>query len=167
MKNWIADYWRGLQSREKLILSFGLVFVCVVFFYQFIWAPWHNAINYMEEALINHRKNLVWMRQQSTMLDESGGKITVERVRGAEESLMSVIEKTAGATGVREAIQQLSPRENNSQVSVVLEGVSFNNWLRWVDSLQSTYGVSVYELSAERESGKADIAEIRVTFERK
>lgn len=166
MKSSLIKYWQGLQPRERLFLGIGLVFVAFLLFYQFLWSPWHSAVNYMEEALVDHRKNLVWMRQQSSLLNENGGITSVVPVQGSGQSLMSVIEKTAGATGVKGAIQQLSPRKNNTQVSVVLEQVSFNKWVRWVDSLQSSYGVSIAQLSAEREDDKPDVAEIRVTFER-
>lgn len=167
MKDSLMKYWSGLEPRERVVLTVGAALVGLLLFYQFLWAPWHKAINYMEAALIDHRKNLVWIQQQSSLLDESGDYVGVEKVRGAEESLMSVIEKSAGTTGVRDAIQQLSPRQNNTQVSVVLEEVSFNKWVRWIDTLQSVYGVSVNQLSAERENDKPDVAEIRVTFERK
>ena len=167
MQKYLEKYWSGLVPRERQTLGLGAAVVGLLLFYQFLWAPWHSAIEYMQTALIDHRKNLVWIQQQSELLADNGVIVTEGNVRGAEDSLMSVIEKSAGATGVRDAIQQLMPRQNNSQVSVVLQGVSFNKWVQWVDSLQSAYGVSVSELSAERDEKKPDIADIRVTFERK
>lgn len=166
MKQTVINYWNQLQQRERWILGAGVVFVTALLLYQFIWAPWHKAINFMQEALVGHRSNVAWMQKTTEMMSDSGGVAQARRVRGQDQSLMSVIEQTARSTGVRDSIQQITPRENNTQVSVVLENTSFNKWVRWADILQSQYGVKVLQLSAEREE-KPDTAEIRVIFARK
>ena len=165
MMDFIKNQWQGFQPRERWVLALGVLFCLGLLFHQLIWAPWQNAINFMEQALVGHRTNLTWMRQQAQLLDGSGAAVTQKTLKGRDQSLMSVIEQSARKAGVQGAIQQLVPREQNTQVSVVLEGASFNNWVRWVDALQSEYGVKIAQLGAERED-KPDKAEIRVTFYR-
>jgi general secretion pathway protein M len=147
------------------MLGGGGVFCVVLIVHQLIWQPWQNAIDFMEEALVGHHKNLVWMQQHAEQVKGSSVSNPVQAVRGRDQSLMSIIEQSARAAGVRESIQQLMPRENNTQVSVVLEQASFNKWVAWVDILQNQYGVTITQLNAERED-KPDQAEIRVTFSR-
>ena len=77
-----------------------------------------------------------------------------------------MIEQTAKASRVREAIQQLVPNSKENEVRVVLEQANFNQWVRWVDTLIKDYGVNVKQLSAERDEDAPNVAEIRITFER-
>lgn len=165
MKQQIIAYWQQLQARERNVLVLGCVLVLAMLTYQFLLSPWQKSINYMQTALVDHRKNLTWMQQRAEQLTASGG---VQRVQyqGANQSLLAVIEQSARKFKVNKSIKQLSPVNNGREVSVVLEDTSFNQWVRWVDNLQSTYGVKIVQLSAEREGDKPDIAEVRVNFSR-
>lgn len=163
MKAVIIKFWQDLQPRERMILSFGVVFGCCFIFYVFIWQPWHAAIDHMEEVLPYKRVDLIWMRQQSEII-LNGGVTQVSKTKGENQSLMAIIDQTAKASGVRKTIQQMVPQQDKQEVSVVLEETSFNKWLQWVDVLKNDYAVSIKQLSAERDTKLADTAEIRVTF---
>lgn len=161
----IKGYWNDLEARERQMLSWGSLVVAAILFYALIWQPWHKAISHMESALEPLRTNLVWMRQQSDNLN-NGGVVVKAAPKGVNDSLLSIVEKTAQDYQVRRAIQQLVPAQQGKQVSVILEQANFNQWVRWVNFLLSEYGVSVSQLTAERDDKKPNIAEIRVTFER-
>lgn len=165
MQQQIMQYWRQLQARERFVLVIAGVFFACLLFFNLLWQPWHTAIDHMQTILPHKRVELVWMRQQAKAVS-SGGITQQSSIKGSRQSLLSVIEQSAKSSGVRKAIQQMVPRQENREVSVVLEGVSFNKWLRWIDGLSKQYGVEIKQLSADREDKQPDIAEIRVTFER-
>ena len=165
MREAVEKFWHDLQPREKWLVGGGAVFCITLLFHQLLWKPWQDSLDFMEEALVGHRTNLAWMQQQAEQLKNGGALPEARGTQGRNQSLMSIIEQSARAAGVRESIQQLMPRENNTQVSVVLEGASFNKWVTWIDMLQNQYGVTISQLNAERED-KPDVAEIRVTFAR-
>ena len=166
MQKALINYWQQLQSRERMVVSWGALATMLMLLYTFVWSPWHNAIGHMESVIPLKRVDLVWMRQQAAALGDSGTVAPQANIKGASQSLMAVVEQSAKASGVGESIQQMIPRQNNTEVSVVLESVSFNKWLRWVDILEKQYAVTVKQLSAERDAAQPDIAEIRVTFSR-
>lgn len=157
--------WHKLQERERQVLGWGGLIIFVIVAYSLVWQPWQAALAHMQTVLPQKRVDLVWMRQQAEAIQQGGAR-TTRQVRGANQSLMAVIEQTARAGGIKDAIQQMVPRQNNQEVSVVLEGASFNQWVRWVDTLQQQYSVSIKQLTADREPEKPDTAEIRVTFTR-
>lgn len=161
----IKRYWEDLQARERQMLLWGSLVVGAILFYAIIWQPWHKAITHMETAIEPLRTNLVWMRQQSDNL-KNGGVVTKSVNKGVNDSLLSIVEKTAQQYKVRSAIQQLVPAQQGKQVSVILEQANFNQWVRWVDVLLAEYSVTISQLTAERDDKKPNIAEIRVTFER-
>ena len=160
----LKKYWAGLQPRERLILGGGGVIVALILFYALIWQPWHKSISNMEAALPPMRSNLVWMRQQAEMLASDGGQGANQSYAGADQSLLSVVEQSASKARVNGAIQQLVPSQNGNEVRVVLDGVNFNQWVRWVDDLFKRYGVNIKQVTAERDEDKPNVAEVRVTF---
>jgi general secretion pathway protein M len=166
VKKIILDYWQQLQARERLVLAWGGLAVGLILFYALLWQPWHKAIDHMEAALPALRSNLVWMRQQSELIKSGVTTSSSANLKGRGQSLLSVIEQTAKATSVRDAIQQMVPGQSDGEVRVVLEEVSFNNWVNWVDLLFRQYGVNIKQVSAERDDDQPNIAEIRMTFER-
>jgi type II secretory pathway component PulM len=159
----ILKNWQHLQPRERLMVACGGPLIIGILSYALVLQPWYAALDHMETALPFKRADLVWMRQQSQLL-KNGGASNVQKFKGENQSLMAVVEQTAKTSGVSGAIQQMVPAEDNQEVSVVLEEVSFNNWVRWVDLLQNQYGVAIKQLSADREDDQADQAEIRLTF---
>jgi len=106
------------------------------------------------------------MRQQAELVKNGGVVSAAKRIKGADESLLAVIEQTAKAHKLQKSIQQMVPGRSTQEVSVVLEEADFNQWVRWVDALSKQYAVNIKQLSAERDDERANIAEIRVTFER-
>lgn len=165
MLDTISKNWRQLQPRERLILGLGSVIVIVILSYSLILKPWHRAIDSMQASVQSSRTDLVWIQQQAELVQQ-GGISSAQKFKGESQSLMAVVEQTAKAAGVRSAIQQMVPGEDNKEVSVVLEEVSFNNWVKWVDTLQNQYGVAIKQLTADREDDQPDLAEIRLTFVR-
>lgn len=149
-----------------MILGWGAVLVFLILFYAIIWQPWHKAIAHMETAVQPLRTNLVWMKQQAELIENGGGSSTQQKVKGANQSLLSVIEQTAKTTRVRKAIQQMVPGRTPNEVRVVLEEADFNQWVKWIDLLFKQYGVQIKQVTAEREDDAPNIAEIRLTFER-
>ena len=163
----IKKYWLGLQDRERLILGAGSVIVALILFYALLLQPLYRALSHMQTALPSLRENLVWMRQTDQLLDGGAAKATNVTVDGAGDSLLSVLESTAGRANIRKSIQELVPVRNKDEVRVVLGDVNFNQWLRWIDILYRRNGIDIRQLSAERDDERPNIAEIRVTFYRK
>lgn len=159
----IKNYWKQLEPRERIILGWGGLVVMIILFYALIWQPWHKEIDSMQESIQTMRKDLVWIRQHGEIMS-SGGQGLVKKVKGENQSLLSVIETTAKAHKVRASIQQMVPSNNDTEVQVVLEDVNFNHWVTWIDVLVKQYGVDVLEASAERSGDKPNIAEVRMTF---
>jgi general secretion pathway protein M len=162
----IKKYWTGLQPRERTILALGGLVVSVILLYALLLQPWYRALGHMDVALPQLRTDLVWMQQQSDALKTGSVKQSAAKLKGQGQSLLSVVQQTAKQAKVNQAIQQMTPAENSTEVRVVLDAVNFNQWLRWIDDLYKRYGVDVKQVTAERDDDEPNIAEIRVTFTR-
>lgn len=165
LKTVISNWWKQLKTREKLVLTVGGFFAGLLIFFMFIFSPWKAAIDHMAKELVTKRSELSWMRRQSRVMDKISDPSSTSFI-GQNQSLMSVIQQTASQQKLQKSIKQITPRPENNSVSVLMEEVSFNGWARWVTDLEKRYGVSVVQLSAERDEKKLDIADIRVQFKR-
>lgn len=163
VKNW----WAQLQARERLVLSVGSVVVPLILAYLFIFEPWQTAMQHMSRVVPIKRTELAWMREQAEVMGPiNSSSNSSANFIGQNQSLMSVLQKTANQKGLQKSIKQITPRPENDSVSVLMEEVSFNGWVRWVTDLEKRYGINVVQLNAERDDDKPDIAEIRVRFKR-
>ncbi len=166
MSNQIKTYWTSLEPRERAILGFGVAFVFIAVFYTFVWKPWQNSLDKMEVSVREMRSNSVWVEQRAADMKGGAASHSNRPKRGADQSLTSVVEQTANQARVKSAIQQIVPNRETGEVQVVLEGVDFNQWVRWVDNLYQNYGVDINQINAEKDDEKPNIAEIRLTFYR-
>lgn len=159
LKQQLAAKWQTLEQRERLTLMIGSIFVLIIIVYSFIWAPMQQSIHKHHDLLPAKRADLVWMQQQAENY-KSNKQIT----KVSDKPLLTIIEETAQQAGLREQIQQMSPGDNPNEVKVSLSETSFDDWIKWVDSLNKQYGVSVTAASIQREEEKR--VDIRVSFGR-
>lgn len=147
-----------------MVLSYGAIIVAAILFYALIWQPWQASLSFMKESVSSMRTNAVWMEQRAADMTQGGSAATNKPSRGADQSLLAVVEQTANQAGVRKAIQQIVPNQQNGDVRVVLESADFNKWVQWIDNLYKNYGVDISQINAEKDDEKPNLAEIRVTF---
>ena len=166
MTEFLKSRWQQIEQRDRSILIWGSAVVALILFYALIWQPWHKAIAAMQGQIQPRRASLVWMEQQAELVRSGEFDNAAQSIRGADQSLMSVLEQTAKAAKVRESIQQMIPNSDKDEVRVVLEQANFNQWIKWIDVLFKQYGVGIKQMSAERDDDAPNIAEIRITFER-
>ena len=166
MSNPVTKYWQSLEPRERVVLSLGATFVVIVLFYSQFWQPLQKSLDFMEQSVRSMRVNAVWVEQRSQEFKRGGATSSNTPKRGANQSLMSVVEQTASQARVRDSIQQIVPDQATGEVRVVLEGVQFNQWVLWIDNLYKNYGVDITQLNAEKDDDKPNVAEIRLSFVR-
>ncbi len=170
LKQVLLSKWLELSSRERYIVAIGGVVAVLIFSYQLVFAPVLNASNVMQANIGSLRTNLVWLREQANSLPsaESGQSQSgtgQNNFEASDQSLVSILERTARSFQLDGSIQQLTPGDNPENVSVVMEDASFNAWVRWVSVLEQQYGVKVLNATVERQQAP-DMAEVRMEFVR-
>ena len=162
----LNNYWKSLEQRERLVLGWGAIFVVVIVVHTFVWQPWRDALNFMEQSVRQMRVDSVWMRQQDELVITGAVSTRQEAARGANQSLLSIIQQTARQANIDKSIQQMVPSQEGEEVRVTLENVDFNRWVGWIDNLYKNYAVDISQLSAEKEDETPNKAEVRVIFVR-
>ena len=144
-------YFTSLNPREQKIVLAAGIFILLFLPYQFIYAPFQNSLKKMESTTKDARQNIIWMKSKALevrKLKSSGN------VRGvSKQSLLSLIETTTKQSNLNKSLREVKPA-GSSNVKVKLEEVSFDKLMQWLDSLVESHGLSIQDITIEKQSGK-------------
>jgi general secretion pathway protein M len=154
-------YWQQLQPRERRILLLGAAAVVIMAAYVLAWEPLVEGRARLQRDVAEQRVLLGWMEQSAREVQALRGSRAPQRNTG--QSLMAVVDRTARAQGLGQALERVQP-DGETAVRVWLKQAPFDQSLRWLDQLIATQGLRVTGLVVERgnEAGKVDA---RITLE--
>ncbi|MDN5862836.1 MAG: type II secretion system protein M, partial [Salinisphaera sp.] len=105
-----------------------------------------------------------WMTQieaEAAALRQQGGR---ETIRGRGDSLLAVVDQTSRDAGLSAALQRIQP-QGQDKATVTLDDAGFDKLLRWLRTLEQSYGIVVQALSVTRED-KPGTVQARLTLQR-
>jgi general secretion pathway protein M len=154
--NNIRKLWQSLNSRERAVVTAGVLVSAIVILYVLVWEPWQKELKRLRDDIPDQRATLAWMQVQ---LAELGPLLKQDTANGAAQSapLPTILENTARATGMRDQIRQMQPGENQ-EVRIWLQEVYFDNWLKWVEVLKrQRVAISAVTVNKSQEADKVNI----------
>ena len=170
MKAVIAEYrerarsaWEGLAPREQRIVGGGGIVLLLVVLYLGVWEPLVRAQAARQEALEDARAVAAQLEILAAELQRNRGA-GGGAVIGAGQSLLTIVDQSRRASSITKPPSRLQP-EGDTIVRIWLEDVPFDALLRWLNDLQSRYGVRVDTADIERESGPG-LVNARITLMR-
>lgn len=152
MKQWFS----GLTTRERLIVSGGLIVVLILSVYLLLWEPLSKQRSQLQTSVQAQRNTYAWMQKAALEVKQLSGKGGV--VKDHTESLLGTINNTARAK-LAGAILKRVEEDRQQGVRVWIEQVAFDDLILWLGQLQQQYGISVSSLVSERHTrtGRVDV----------
>lgn len=138
----------ALQVRERWIVGVGALALLLTAVYLAIWEPLTQAHESRSAALESSRALAIRIEQAAAKLQGSRGGATAAATAGRTLSLMAAVDQASKQTSLGKAPSRMQP-EGDREVRVWFEDVSFDALLRWLNDLQTRYGVSVQTLDVE------------------
>lgn len=150
MKEKIKQYLDQLNERERRAVIAAAILLALFIPYQFIWTPFMNRLNELEDRVEKQQKDLVWMQDRVNEAKElsraAGGAVSA----GSAQPVYGTIESTARQRfGGDIRIQQ----EGKGGVRVTIQNTAFDDLMLWLDDLHYQQHVNVKQLKIDRESG--------------
>lgn len=146
MKQQLLARWNAFSSKEKRILSaLGLVLAGLLF-YAFVWQPVQHDRQRLLLIIPEKQAKLALMRSQAA---------DIERLRGQYKALNTNAGALKAAIAVSAKFHGLAPnykdiyknnnfeKHNDRQISLTLTQLSFDAWVKWIESLQGQHHVRV------------------------
>ncbi len=139
------------------MVSIMAVAVIISLFYFGLWEPIETGIDSKKQQLTMRTRQLQNIQQQAAEVRQlKQGQPAQRRVTNST-SLLSVIDTTSRQKNLKQVLQKFQP-EGDDSVRLWLEDAPFDALVEWLDLLNRQHGVSVSEISLEKqpESGLVD-----------
>jgi len=129
--------------------------------YAVAWGPLASSVSRLQQSVEEQQALKQWMQQSAAEVNQLRG------AAGATDdhrSLLAVVDQTSKQSQLGPAVKRIEP-DGQELVRVSLEQASFDDMVTWLGSLQRSYGVSVADVSLDRqaESGRVNA---RITLKR-
>lgn len=142
------DWFLGLELRERLLVGAAAGVCVIALLFLLVWEPLHGGVTRLRNDVSATETLVVELTQARGLALRAGGMGTIQ---GQGRSLLSIVDQTGKESGLSGSITRIQP-EADTVVRVWLERADFAQLVRWLGTLQTTYGVSVSEAAIDREA---------------
>ncbi len=144
----VAEYWQGLQPRERIALGIGAVAVVFALFYFALWQPLMDARKTVQREVQQQRELLHWMRMAASEAQALRGSANPAGKGLGGQSLLSLVDRSAKQQGLGDAMKRVEP--DGGEVRVWFEEAAFDRLVGWLQKLAREHGVKVVSATIER-----------------
>lgn len=158
----LLQYWEGLQPRERQVLSVGAVALLIIGVYALIIEPYQEKSARLEQDIAAHLETLQWMQGAAASvkaLQRNGGS----HKKDWKGTLLTLVDTSARQSALGDSVKKVEPEGKNG-VRVWLEQASFDELLRWLNTLNQQYDVKISGLQVDREDS-AGLVSAKVVLE--
>ncbi len=146
----LQEWFRSLAPRERLLVSVGGVVVAITILYLGIWEPLSKAHGKRETDLASAQalaQKLEVLAAATQKAQANGGNAIVDT--GA--SLLATVDQVGKSGMLGKPLTRIQP-EGDHEVKVWIDGVSFEALVRWINELESHYGISIQTADLDRDT---------------
>lgn len=151
---------QALAPRERVLVVTAAVFVACTALYLLAWEPLVIAHTQRAEALDRARALSARIEDIAVRAQGAGTNRRVDRTT----SLLAAVDQTSRSPTLGKAPSRLQP-EGEREVKIWIEDVAFENLLRWLQQLETQYGISASSAEIER-GGATGVVSVRLTLTR-
>ena len=142
----MKEYLDRLSERDRLLLMLAAAAVIILL----VFAGWHSfasRVDRMHDVLSSRQATLAYMKQAAQQVRQLRGNAPVHSSTG--QSLMALLDSTARQSGLHDAVKRVDP-DGQDKVRLRLEQAGFDDMLRWLESLNRSYGITVENITIDR-----------------
>lgn len=150
----LRAWYESQPPRERMALLLGSAALLVMLLYSLALRPFFSSKAKLESHVVQQQTTLAAMRPLAMQLQSLRGQQPASLPPG--QSLLALIDKSAGDAGLSSALKQVQA-SGESTVKVQMQGVGFDNLIRWLGNLHQQYGINVTDLTAQRATGPGTV----------
>lgn len=144
MKIW----WAGLAARERMVLGGAGVILVLMLIYLVVWEPIAVQREQVRTDISMLSADLVWMQQVAGQVKRYADLQTNQSGTGpAGGSVLTLIEVSARAAGLNEALERVQPEEQGARLWFA--EIGFDGLLRWLGELEQRHGLQISQLAVD------------------
>ena len=160
MKNW---FYSLTPHEQRWVVGGGIV-LGIFLAYAMIWAPLTTHLDRLEKTVNEQRALHLWMQQAELEAKQLRTSSQPAASANTSTSVLAVVDQAAKQAQLGNAVKRVQP-EGQDTVRVNLDQASFDDVVRWLDSLVRNYGVGIVDISIDRQDAAGHV-NVRVTLKR-
>ena len=155
MKTQLLARWNAFSAREKSILSgLACVLACLLF-YAYIWLPVQQGRERLARLIPEKQAKLLLMQSQAGDVERLRGQYKV--LRSAANGLKAAVAVSARFHGLAPVYPATTKNSDPNRLELSLSRISFDSWIRWVESMQSQNHIRVLSAHITPEGGSGQV----------
>ncbi len=139
----------ALSLRERILVGLAGLAITLTLLFLLVWEPLGKGVDRLRADVSDMQELVAELSQARALVLSGRGGVGV--IQGQGRSLLSIADQTGKENGLGEAITRMQP-EGEATVRIWLEQADFVSLLRWLNTLENTYGVSVIEAAIDRDA---------------
>ncbi len=151
------DRFRALEKRDRFAAKSLGLFLLVMILWFGLWEPSARFAADARSDRDRQEQLLSWMNKTRGEARVSGPDT---RQRATGQTLLTIVSRTAQEFQIKP--NRLQP-EGDANVSVWFDEVGFNDLVRWLQSLDRKEGISVQQISVDRQE-KPGVVNARIVL---
>ena len=149
MKQMWNEFWQARNPRERMLLSYGGVFLLLALLYGLAWRPISDGRKKLAQSLPQLRADASQVRLSASEI--TGLKANTGAALG---DVRQSVESALQAANLRDKVSAVD-RIDNQRVRVTLSGIAFDGLLTLLENAQSQQRLRVESLQIQAaESGR-------------
>ncbi|WP_439640699.1 type II secretion system protein GspM [Nevskia sp.] len=139
--------YEALQPREQVLVGIAAVLLVIALLYSAIWQPLARARKQLADDLEAAQAVAIKLAQAEADLRVAAPQSAP--IVGADVSLLTAVDQAAKNGTLKKPPSRLQPDGDNT-ARIWFEDVEFDVLLRWMQELQSRYGVTIDVVDIEK-----------------
>ena len=145
MKQQWREFWQARNARERMILSYGGMFLALALIYGMLWLPISEQRKKLSQTLPQLRAQAAQFRLDAQQVDAL--KANTGAAPGGINA-KSAVESGLQASGLRDKVSAID-RVDDQRLRVTYNGVAFDALLGFLEAMQSEHRMRVETLQAD------------------
>ncbi|MGD8934439.1 MAG: type II secretion system protein M [Gammaproteobacteria bacterium] len=160
----LANWYRGLQQRERQLVLAASIIVIVTLLYLVIWEPMHKGLEEQTQKYHTQLEIFEWMQKASIEARALKASGISNETAGSTQPVTLLVENSTTTAGLKPFMSKLESTSDKG-ARVTLDAVSFDQMLLWLNTLQTQYGITVSSANLDRDD-KPGAVNVRMTLDR-
>ncbi len=141
-KEQILQFWQNLQTRERIYLAVGGVFLILILLYSFILSPWMDSKQELRDSLQENRQKLHYLSSAANQIEQL--KLS-DTQNTSDEPLLLQISNSLPQNHLDHFVAQTT--QADQAITVTFSGVPFDLLATWLTKIWRENLIEVKELT--------------------
>lgn len=159
MKLWFFS----LSLRERILVLSAAAAISILLLYMLVVEPIADTYERNKKNIANANATLIWMKAASLKVNQLGGSKVMSAKKQNKKFILGTVERSVRKAGLTKVMKRVQP-ESERAVRVWFENAVFDDFIKWVATIESKNTFFVKEINIE-ETDSVGLVNVRLLLD--